>query len=102
MSLVDLLENRSETHSTGTKVVAIILWTCLLGSLAANHAGPQASGSDGTDRQLLLEDRCRELVHQPLFDFPLSRELGVPVWYAPHPRPQSDAPVWSFSVSISR
>jgi hypothetical protein len=45
-----------------------------------------------------LLDRCLEIAKQPLFDFPISREVGVPIDYQWQPPTPADRRVFGFMI----
>jgi hypothetical protein len=47
-----------------------------------------------------LLDRCVEIANQRLFDFPISREVGVPIDYQWQPPKPVDRRVFGFMIAI--
>ncbi|TWU17790.1 hypothetical protein Pla52o_50050 [Novipirellula galeiformis] len=72
----------------------------LLGLFALANAGESVSRKTTQPNVSPLFDRCVEIANQPLFDFPISREVGVSINYEWEPPKPTDTQVFSFLIAM--
>lgn len=78
-----------------------IAFCSLIGFAGWASAGESGNPTPSPLAESPLLDRCEELANQPLFDFPLSREIGVPINYQWEPAKPQETRIYGFLIAMN-